>query len=473
MRLSERLGPSDFPNRKLLVAHEGGDVSVAEREGKFYVIQDERSFAAILDPGDLEGIGPLLKVLEFDSAEERKQYVRERGWDSRTRSASSESGGRVAVQWYGERGIINAIVGHVQRHVDPVDALRAVLTAVQWADGGRPDWIPKIESATVLVEIGLADFGNPDVVIVVECERLTHCVFLEAKVVPYLVAMRPNKIGMQEPGFNSSINGQLALKYRFARALELAEPGDTRLTEPEAVLRAYAGQLNDGRLAPRSLAKPAIVQNILSRLGLLGLPETRCHYIALTWDTADRAFFRDPSIPAQDGLPCFLNDDGNDRYAMMAGRVGWLGYQLLEGCLQLQENHEYGAAVRTMVATSEPDRSAYADAQAVVEGRATPAAKDLAARLANLFVGFRVVEYSGSYSLKDGAQTIAKIVPRRDGVFVGVRGTVLPDAWASGTSETIAVQGVPFTGIVIPIDAADGEDLQFLLTGLEQRVGPA
>jgi hypothetical protein len=285
--------------------------------------------------------------------------------------------------------------------------------------------------------------------------------------------MRTNRIGMREPGFNSSINGQLALKYRFAKALEAAAPGNEVIKEPEPLLRAYADRVNDPRRFPRGLAKPEIVRDMLAPLGMLGLPEAHCHYVALTWDAEDRAFMRDASVRDQDGLPCFLDGSGVDRFTEIGGRVGWLGYQVLERVLHLQGSVEYSSALRTMVATSVPDSADYAVAEATVNGRSTPESVALAARLAGQFVGYKAVEYPGSYSIKDGPQTIAKIVPRRDAVFVGVRGTVLPDAWASGTSETITVHGVPFTGIVIPVDTSDGEDLQFLLTGLEQRVGPA
>ncbi|HEX6316679.1 MAG TPA: hypothetical protein VFZ73_17530 [Gemmatimonadaceae bacterium] len=73
------LALDDFTNPRQLVAREGGAVYLAERDGKFYVLQDESTFGDLLDTEDLAGL-ELQKTLEFDSASERASYLRERGW---------------------------------------------------------------------------------------------------------------------------------------------------------------------------------------------------------------------------------------------------------------------------------------------------------------------------------------------------------------------------------------------------------
>ncbi len=50
----------------------------AERDGKFYVIEDESSLVYFLDDEDL---GDLIHALEFDALADRDAYIRERGWD--------------------------------------------------------------------------------------------------------------------------------------------------------------------------------------------------------------------------------------------------------------------------------------------------------------------------------------------------------------------------------------------------------
>jgi hypothetical protein len=77
------LTPEDFPDRVALRLFEGGAVYTAERGGKFYLIQDERSMMGILDDEDLADLKDhLVKVLEFDTEAVRASYIRQRGWDA-------------------------------------------------------------------------------------------------------------------------------------------------------------------------------------------------------------------------------------------------------------------------------------------------------------------------------------------------------------------------------------------------------
>jgi len=117
---------------------------------------------------------------------------------------------------------MNALVTHLQRASDPVESVRTFLSAVRWAGPGGGSWVNDFTQVCLIVEIGLADFGNPDLMIVCHGPAGVRCVFVESKIVMYLASMRPNHKGMQLPNFNSSINGQLSFKYRFARSLHAA-----------------------------------------------------------------------------------------------------------------------------------------------------------------------------------------------------------------------------------------------------------
>lgn len=71
--------PDDFPDRAFLCGFEGGVVYTAEREGRFYVIQDESAMADLLgeeDQSDLE----LVKIFEFGCLRDRSAYLETRGW---------------------------------------------------------------------------------------------------------------------------------------------------------------------------------------------------------------------------------------------------------------------------------------------------------------------------------------------------------------------------------------------------------
>ncbi len=65
--------------KRRLAQFEGGAVYTAEQDGKYYVITDESTMAALLDEEDLAGL-PLVSCLEFETPEERSVYIASRGW---------------------------------------------------------------------------------------------------------------------------------------------------------------------------------------------------------------------------------------------------------------------------------------------------------------------------------------------------------------------------------------------------------
>ena len=75
----ENIDDDDFPDKTLLKGFEGGAVYLAEKEGKFYLILDESTMASILDAEDLPD--ELVKIIEFDTVEERDAYINKRGWN--------------------------------------------------------------------------------------------------------------------------------------------------------------------------------------------------------------------------------------------------------------------------------------------------------------------------------------------------------------------------------------------------------
>lgn len=363
--------------------------------------------------------------------------------------------------WYGERGIINAVVAHLSTSGDFVGAVRNLLTATRWGNGNQPSWIEDLSDAHLIVEVGLADFGDPDLLIACRTgSGMIHLVFLEAKAQSYTDSMqqtsrlRAAKRGMEQDGFNSSINGQLTLKYRFANALSLWDGRAAAICESRSLFEAYRVQLNDSpKKSPgRSLAKSSIVTGIFGRLGLAGLPEENCHYVALTWDCESKAFFNSPDVPS-DYLPVFLGAAGEERFSTMLDRIGWIGYRQLEDALGLSNATEYKAAFTTMLDSTEPPLSFYAEKR---QGRwesfpneIIELGEDLAIALGTA----RVQRLAGSYSMKDeNNQTVGKIIPNKDSVFIGVREKYTPFSDARGWIDQAQVrrkrvQRVDFIGM--------------------------
>jgi hypothetical protein len=368
------------------------------------------------------------------------------------------------LRWYGERGIVNAAMSYVA--AAPDERLPTLLSAVKWAEGNGPSWLPGTRNPTLFVEWGLADFGNPDLFIVLHASDGPACVFVEAKVGQYLSSMMSNTLGMREAGFNSSINGQLALKFRFVTALGSCENTAVEIVEPDGVLKQYRQRLNDPRQAPRRLAKAGIV-DVFRESGLLGIREDRCAYVALTWDTASRMFCNDPFVAAEDGLPRFLKADGRDVYAEVRPRLGWLGYRELHDALGLAHQPAFRAAFETMLLTLEPTPDDYAVAERAFAETISPESVAEAASFKGLFRGYEIVQRAGSYSVQEHGQTIAKIIPRRDKVFVGIRDSKQPELWfKSAALERVSVKGVPFFGLWVPVDHPNDAQLAEFVEGL-------
>ena len=71
----------DFPGRRVVRRFEGGSVSVAERDSRFYVLLDESSMAGLLSDEDAKSLGgDLIKVVEFETEAARSAWLRSRGW---------------------------------------------------------------------------------------------------------------------------------------------------------------------------------------------------------------------------------------------------------------------------------------------------------------------------------------------------------------------------------------------------------
>jgi len=381
------------------------------------------------------------------------------------------------VRWYGERGIVNAVVNHLRE--DPVARTKCLLNAIQWASEPKPTWIDEIQKAVAIVELGLGQFGDPDLILVCftnssDPASRIHCVFLEAKIVSYIFSMRSNEQGMKGDHFNSSINGQLALKYRFAKALENVSGKNGKpdvVEESVELFDQYRKILKDSNVAPRHLNKSVIINEVLSPLGLLNLTEKKCHYVALTWDSDNHVFFKDPEVNKK-GLPLFLNEQGNDLFDSMCARVGWLGYRALEQVLGLRSDWEYVAAIRTMVKRSEPSEKNYQTTKKRLDDYSQKIV-ELTKKLAWLFndaKGCKVVEMKGSYSVIFDNRTLAKVIPITAGVFLGISEERNPQVWFSGELQRYMEHSRPFLGLFIAADVNDLTGAQMFVKGFIEQL---
>lgn len=213
-----------------------------------------------------------------------------------------------AVIGYSERGMVNALVGYLRRDTARVagflDACRWT-----WQQSGRQapdDWkLKRLRdqlaggdgAVQYLVETGFAQFGDPDLIVVIKHDGERSVFFVEAKVVSYEDSAKPRQQGMtKQPGFNSCINGQLSLRYRLARALADYTTRAAWLVEPTAVYHRArakdAAGVADVSPRPRALKKHENMEYLVPLL--VGHPKvpaaetflSNAYFVALTHEPA-------------------------------------------------------------------------------------------------------------------------------------------------------------------------------------------
>jgi|GEM_PF-3445464 len=263
---------------------------------------------------------------------------------------------KVKIIWYGERGVVNSLANDIQQ--GGIEAVKALLSTIRWCSGAQPTWIDQIQKTSFIVEIGLNDFGNPDLILVCYTDDSNpYVIFLEAKVITYLLSAMSNEKGMDK-SFNSSINGQLSLKYRFAKTLQLWNGSNEGIVESNEIFQAYKrspkdGGLDDTNTTPRKLKKAEVLK-ILRENNLQELPVENSYYVALTWDK--NPFFTVPELNHSNFRPLFLLEDGSEIWNESSSRVGWLGYGEIEDSQNLKKflGKEYEDALSSMVPSSIP-----------------------------------------------------------------------------------------------------------------------
>jgi hypothetical protein len=391
------------------------------------------------------------------------------------------------VVWYGERGIINALVTDLaSRGLDPT---LQFLRTIRWADDGQPAWINEVKRVTFVVEIHLAEFGVPDLMLV--CRSGTseiNVVFVEAKAGPYLESAMPNDPGMLVEGFNSSINGQLSLRYRCACALQQWNGETSVLIEPRALLHLYrrpsrAWGLHDRAKKPRRLEQ-ATVLRILRENEVHNLPADRYHFVAWTWDTTP--FWDQPEVEAADMVPRFLAEpagemweEEGDIWNRMTHRVGCILDQDIEE--NVRPVDAYRRARETMIRAAWPPAetatAAFDPIRPINRDRFQEPTRHLLAELEAAararFGQETVAPLRGSSSVTRAGRVIVKLLPRNPGpgeyVLLGLSAYLHPQEWLTIALEgPFLIGGQPFLVHQLPSPAHEQEAVAVAQTIFEQ-----
>jgi len=186
---------------------------------------------------------------------------------------------------YGERGLVNALV---------IDLLQTETFRTRFLNSihfeyGNHEWRKEVMNLTLWIEPSFSEFGNPDLILICECanENRKHVVFVEAKTALYRDSAIPIREadGEQDvpPAINSSVNGQLTLRYRFAEAFvdSLKEERPLIIENRSLWDNAYSELSTDFSMnGPRKLAKKSVVVQCRELFG----NSPYFHFVALTND---------------------------------------------------------------------------------------------------------------------------------------------------------------------------------------------
>lgn len=229
--------------------------------------------------------------------------------------------------FYGERGLVNGLVLDLLASPPRFGEL---LRAAAWC-GEAPAWTGELEDVTYLVEPGFSKFGQPDFVAVCRLrDGSRRYVVTEVKSATYTASAMSNVPGIREKAFNSSINGQMSLNYRFVKALERFDfKAGTSVEEPKALFDRYHEQLHDTNKGPRKLLKPQAVGSLVKPF-LEGMNVDTTHFLVLARQEKTGPAKNPLETAGKDLLPLLLDDAGEDQWPRRAAQFGFLSLQKLD-----------------------------------------------------------------------------------------------------------------------------------------------
>lgn len=156
---------------------------------------------------------------------------------------------------WGERGLINGLVldlDYASKKDGKDILLWEILCAIEFCGNMKSfrDLIDfnSIKDVVLFLEADLNDFGNPDLILLIELKNNRKIIVLvEAKAKSYKKSSQfDNPERRAKQGFNSSINGQLELNYRLSKVLSNYKPVDRIWGNTDRILEEEPWVLNSG-----------------------------------------------------------------------------------------------------------------------------------------------------------------------------------------------------------------------------------
>lgn len=402
------------------------------------------------------------------------------------------------VFFYSERGFINCLVLDLKKNLD---MCKVFFKCIRFGtDESTLDWADNILAVEWYVEFSASEFGNPDLIADVCCPDGHHVVFFEAKLKPYQKAaavmdmnkpFEPNSNGIYEidgiyKNKSSSINAQLALRYRLAHTLEQAPWADiqsclqgdveVQIEEKYEDCIAYhdmfsAIRYNTGHRTGRRIHNSRMIE-VFNKM-MQNQPDF--YFVAMTFETQDHLF-----RTLQEKSVHLLPPIGMDKWQKDHQRFGILDFNQLINTLQL-ENDSFRAqsrdyiyyytheAVTNDMADADDDEEAASERNSESsKERVLRKATDESKEYAEWFDWFQNIgrrQFSDNQencSLIVHNQVVIKLFYSNKGVYVGFRDT-LPGVLKpyQDRSSFRTVRSVLF--VCLPVQAVEQNNLRHII----------
>lgn len=336
----------------------------------------------------------------------------------------------INIVYYGERGVVNSIIADMGK---TLDKHKAFLEAIRLTDGKKLDWASDItEPLTYIVEISLAEFGDPDLIVVAKANNKKYVLFIEAKLRAYddeSVAVQGGESNPHIDSYDrlaSKVNVQLSLKYRFVNEFKKR----TSKTVNPVVVPQITNQDRE-----RKLKKPYVINNLCNEY-FFGADDY--YFIALSNDsiTVD---------PYSNAL--FLPPIGED-WQKAKSHFGIVSYEMLEKNKAVDSSSGcYSEAKRGMIGspadTGQPQTGYVLSTQNMSKWTAKQRdSLEIFCRDLETKADCRIEKYPGSYSVKVRGITAAKFfasATSKDGdiVYLVFRNDGLPEKFAQNKKVLI------------------------------------
>lgn len=381
------------------------------------------------------------------------------------------------VFFYSERGLLNCLVLDLKS--DP-EKTKDFFKLIKFGmDEQRPNWVDKVESVDWYVEFSASEFGNPDLIADIHCTDGHRVIFFEAKLKSYekaassmdtTVPFEPNENNEYPDGIyknkSSSINAQLALRYRLAQRLnnlqwlEIRSSDEPRIEETFEDAVFYHDMFN----AIREVHTGRRIHNrkMIEILDKITANRPDFYFVAMTFESQDHIL---QSI--QEHSPNLLPPIGLAKWRTSHNQFGLLNFNDLIRAFDLKSN-SYLALSREYInfysqnnADATVQEEAFDEEEQEEAKREELSSKDLYIQSgkadADVYVkwfeqlrkiaGSQFKDYKTSCSIVKSGETIIKLMYKNNNVFIGFRNK-LPDTLNDNHSIVISIQGKQFVSVL-------------------------